>query len=173
MLLAGALAGCSSHADKPRVLPTLAPTSASPAPSPSPVPKPTGIEAATPQGAAAFARYWYAQITEAYKRRDPELIRRLSAPSCRPCSRFVDSIAAVRDEGQRVSGVVYTITLAEAPAISGPYVRVDVIYNVPEALRFDRAGKVVEREAAATGRQVELTLVRRGTTWLVKDSRSV
>ena len=137
----------------------------------STAPGPTS-DPATPESASAFARYWYSQLAKAYTEKDPQLVARLSTSGCRACARYIASITAARDQMQRVTGVKYTIILAEAPGFQGPRVRVDVIYDSPGAVRTDRLGKVIETEPAVKNKQIELTLVRVGQSWRVYEERS-
>ena len=74
LLLVAALAtGCGSEDETPRALPSIA-ASVTPAPSPTPAPVPSEAQAETPQGAAAFARFWYAEVQRAYEVEDPDIV---------------------------------------------------------------------------------------------------
>lgn len=159
-------AGCSEEAEVPRSLPAV---SAAPSPVASALPSvPPSAQAQTPQAAAAFARFFYAEVERAYREKDPAIVARLSAPGCSACDRFVKSLTALRDEGETVTPVSYDIIAAEAPGFSGPEARVDVIYNSPEITRRDRAGKVIATEPDVKNFQEQLTLTRAGNEWLVK-----
>lgn len=162
---------CASPSSKAHVLPTLTevPIRTTIAATPSAV----AASPATPESAAAFARYWYQQIERAYVLRDPSLIERLSAPGCSACARYVGSITTAHDKNERVVGVTFDITFAEAPAISGKTARVDVIYNAPATHRYDSTEKQIHSEPAVHGFQEELTLVRVGTAWLVQADTAV
>lgn len=176
-VLSVALLGCSDPQEGLSRLPPLSPRpSPSPTPSPSASPTvsavPTAAQAATPEGAAAFARFWYAEIERAFVERDPEIVRRLSAPGCAACSRFVASLTNLRDNNERTEGVVYMIVAAEAQAISGNTTRVAVVYNGPPTVRYDASGQVIRREPAATMVAEELGLIRSGESWLVTRQAS-
>lgn len=171
LLSAVLVAACGSEPEQPRTLP---PISAAPSPSASAEPEvPPSAQAETPEGAAAFARFFYEQVGRAFAEKDPEIIRRLSAPGCEACTLFVDSLTKLRDNNERASQFSFEVVFAEAPAPTGEEVRVDVIYNTPDIQRFDASGKVIYEEAAAQGEQVEMTLTRGGSGWLVKEVRSV
>ena len=168
VLLAGALAGCSSHGDQPRVLPTLVPASVPL--SPSAVPTPSGIEAATPQGAAAFARFWFATLNAAAKSGETTQLQTRSTTDCRSCSSFVDSIQMIYKKG-RIEGGVFSVVLAEAPGFSAsvPQVRVDVIYDVSPTRIVDGTGKITKQVPARKRVNVTGTLVRKDQSWLMKS----
>lgn len=128
---------------------------------------------ATPQAAAAFARFFYAQITRAYETNDPSLIQRLSASGCKACQRYVASVRQARDQHERVTGVEYKIRFAEAPALQGSAARVDVIYDAPATRRYADSGQLLETEPAVTGYKTELMLVRTGSSWQVVSEQQV
>jgi hypothetical protein len=123
----------------------------------------------TPAGAAAFARFFYSEVTRGYAEKDPEVIERLSAPGCSACERFVASMTALRDEGETVTPVTYTITAAESPGLNGPQARVDVMYDSPEVISRDSSGAIISTEPEVTGFQEQVTLVRGPSGWLVQE----
>jgi predicted lipid-binding transport protein (Tim44 family) len=167
VLCAVLLAGCSSEREQPRTLP---PVSAAPSPSASEAaPVPSAAQAETPEGASAFARFFYAEVQRAFAAKDPEIVRRLSAPGCKACDRFITSLTNLRDEGGRVTDVLYDIKAAEAPATDGQTARVTVIYDSPAIQGFDAQGNVVREEPAVTGFEEQLDLVRGAGGWLVQE----
>lgn len=171
LLAAVLLVGCGSEPEQPRTLPPVSPA---PSASPSAEPEvPPSAQAETPEGAAAFAEFFYQQVGRAFVEKDPEIIRRLSAPGCEACKLFVDSLTKLRDNNERASAFSFDVVFAEAPAATGTEVRVDVIYNTPDIQRFDSSGKVIYEEPAAQGEQVQMTLIRGGGGWLVQEVQSV
>ncbi len=160
-------AGCSSDPQLPSTLPAL---TGDPSAVPTVSPLPSAISAPTPEGATEFARYFYAQVEQAYTRRDPALISRLSAPGCKACERFVTSVTRLRDRDERTEGLVYNISFAQAPATDGKEARVDVIYSGPEVVRYDSQGQVVNREPAAVNTEEQVNLIRSPSGgWLVAE----
>lgn len=171
ILAAAVLTGCGSEPEQPQTLP---PVSAAPSPSASAAAQvPPSAQAETPEGAAAFARFFYSEVGRAFAAKDPEIIRRLSAPGCRACDMFVESLTKLRDNNERASDIDFDIVFAEAPAPDGDQVRVDVIYNTDDLQRFDADGKLIYEEKAVQGAQVQMTLVRGGDAWLVQEVRGV
>ena len=134
---------------------------------------PPSAQAQTPQAAAAFARFFYAEIGKAFGERDPARVEALSDPTCEACRLFIDSIAELRDKNQRVTPVNFEIVLAEAPGLEGEQARVDVIYNLAPVQTTDASGKQIAEDPGAQNREVQLTLVRAGTSWLVKAAEAV
>lgn len=158
------LAGCTDGADDPTILPSAS-TTASPSPTISPPPS-----AATPQGAAAFARYWYDVLNKATATGDTKLLRQLSSPDCRSCSRLITSIDAIYAGGGHVRGGGYAIRLAEAPALrAGDAATVTVIYDLPPAEEVTVDGKVVQRFPETRNGEAEIALRRLDRGWVVAD----
>lgn len=168
-LLAAALVTSACSDDEPAAGPTLPPITETPSASPTPEAIPTEATVATPEGAAEFARYFYAQVERAYAEKEPRYIQELSAPGCSACERFVASVTQLRDEDQRSEGLLYEIVSAEAPALSGETARVDVVYNGPEVIRYDAQDNVINREPAADLVNEQVELVQEGGAWLVTE----
>lgn len=162
LIVAALAAGCGEDEEQPRALPSVAASSKT-APSPTPAPVPTEAQAETPQGAAQFARFFYAEVQRAYELEDPEIVETLSSSECQACRRFIASLTAIRDEGETVTPVRYDIVAAEAPALTGPEVRVDVIYDSPKIIRKEADGAMISTEPGVKNYQEQLLLVRSGS----------
>lgn len=159
-------AACGGDEEQPRALPSVAPTTA---PTPTAAPVPTEAQAETPEGAAAFARFWYDQISLAFETGDPLVLERLSAPGCVACQTYVASVASLRDQGERVDFDL-EIVAANAPASNGTdQTIVTVIYNSNGSIRYSASGEVIAQEPARTNAEQTLTLSRVGATWQVQE----
>ncbi len=169
-LVLALLAGCSQD-DPPAS--TLPPLSVAPSPSaPSAEPVPTAAQAATPQGAAEFARFFYGEIVQAFKARDPDRIAILSASDCEACQAYVDSLTSLRDENESVRFDIVVVA-AEAPGgDTTNTARVTVIYNSEGSIRYNANGTEIAREPARRNAEQTLTLVRTGGTWKVQEVTS-
>lgn len=187
------LTGCShSSAEESQVLPTLsapasaaspsasstaslepaAPPAAS-APSPAVVVVPAAARAATPEGAAAFARFFYAQITRGFQLRNPALVSDLSLKTCKTCKLYVDSITAVRDMGQRVEGGTFYLTFAVSPQVNNSQAaRVDVGWIFNGAVFYGADGAVAERHSRQQ-QEEQVALVRVDGSWRVATVKRV
>jgi hypothetical protein len=172
VLAAALLTACSSESEEPKALPpvTTSPTVAASEPADA---VPPAAQEQTPEGAAEFARFFYAEVRRAFIEKDPEIIRRLSAPGCEACDRFVASLTKLRDNNERTSDFAFEIVVAEAPASDGPEARVDVIYNSPTIQRYNASGEVIYEEPAAQGAEIQMTLTRAPEGWLVQEVESV
>lgn len=167
---AAALSGCGgSSGNQPRTLPPVSP-SASPPPVASEMP--TGIAAPTPEGATEFAKFFYAQIAQAFTTKNPALIQDISLASCKACQLYIGSITRLRDNNERATGAEFHITFAQAPAVAGDEARVSVIYDTPPAIRYSASGKALHREPALRGAQDQVILHRRGGSWVVAEVQS-
>lgn len=165
-VLCAALVACSGGGGKAVVLPKI--SASSPA-SASPDPVPTAAKAPTPEGAAAFARFFYARVTEAFAAKDPSLLAVLSEPGCKTCQRYLASLTRLRDRNERVTPVVFQILFAEAPSNNGMTARVDVQYNAPATTRYDSSGRVIYQEKAAARVNETVELVRRAGAWKIAE----
>lgn len=160
-------AGCGGEEEKPSSLP---PVTSAPSATPSATSAvPPSAQAETPQAAAAFARFFYAEVERAFNSKDPSIVEALSAPGCEACDLFAGSLTALRDNNERITPVDFEVVFAEAPAFSGPEARVDLAYNTVAVQRFDASGELIYEEPATKNDQVQLTLVRSGSSWLVQE----
>ena len=169
LVLVCALTGCSGDSGgEPQSLPpvTPGPTTLAPSPTTSPSAYPQ-----TPQGAADFARFVYAEIDRAYQTRDPEVIRPLFADACAACKNFVTSLERIRERGLTVDGRAARVVSAESPGSELPQVvTVQLDYG---GIRFlDPLGQVVAEEPAGEF-QDEMTLERAEASWLVTSINRV
>ena len=175
LLLLLAVSACTSSGPAPTTLPTLGPSAsptvtAVPAVTGPPVVAPAGTAAATSEGAVAFARFFYAQVESAYTRHDATLIRTHSLVTCAACTRWAAEVEAAGRAGQCVTGVVFDITGATAPALVGTTVTVRVAYSQPAGHRYDRAGGQVAGTAARPAAVELLGLTRTQGAWKVASA---
>jgi hypothetical protein len=165
--LTAALTGCSSDAELPSTLPSLSTT---PSAVPTVSPLPSAISAPTPEGAGAFARFWYQQVELAFATKDPALVEKLSAPGCVACEAFRDSVAQLQRDGGRVEGLRFELRAAETRPLEGNAAVVDVVYDAPETVSYDADGAVDLREPAVRFAEESMRLVRSPSgSWLVAE----
>jgi hypothetical protein len=162
------LSGCGgSSAGQPRTLPAVTATTS---PSAAASVAPTGIQAPTPEGATEFAKFFYAQITRAFATKNPKLVQDISLPTCKTCGLYRKSVTLVRDRNQLVTGGVFAVTFAAAPATEAmATARVDVGWNFSGATFYDKTGRVVERHAPQRGVEEQVRLLRQGDHWMVAE----
>jgi hypothetical protein len=162
-------AGCSSEAGEPDALPSLPSTSASPSAAPSSA-VPPSAQAETPEGARAFARYWFEVLNRAASTGDTEELRTLSHPACESCTRFADSIDFLYTDGGGIRGGVFTLTAVESPADKGvAEVPVTVVYDVTETEQLNKDGSVRKRIAPLRQVAGEMSIQRVGDGWQVRE----
>ena len=165
------LGACSSDGE-PRPLPPL--------PSPSPtqaaaLPVPPEATPETPQGAAAFARYYFGDlVNQAYEDLDPRPVEAASTSACGSCEAVVSDIERLREAGLRVAGDRFKIVFAEAaPADVDGSIIVDFRFSSDPYVETDGAGKVVREEPAQIDQDAQAKLVRRDGGWVVDAIRTV
>ena len=169
------LSGCGGGEPAATALRPVSPVASAAAPTAavaSPVPVPSAAQAETPEGAAEFARFFYAEVERAYEALDPAIVSQLSAPACEACAKFVRTLTITRERGERYVGVAYDLALAEAPADDAPRTVVTIVYDAPPVVLYASDGSVISREPGLQGVEEELELVRGGGSWLVQDVRA-
>ncbi|TAL21867.1 MAG: hypothetical protein EPN99_06845 [Frankiales bacterium] len=165
-----ALVGCSDDPE-PLTLPPI--TSASP--SPLVVPLPSEAAAETPEGAAAFARYFFGEVVDgAYVDLNAEPVVALSTEQCDSCKNIVDDIERLRDAGLIVAGERFKIAFAEAPPVNADgSVIVDFRFTSDPYVERNAEGEVVRQEDAQVDQDAQVKLVRREGGWAVDAIRTV
>jgi hypothetical protein len=166
-----ALTGCSSDAD-PRPLPPLPPPSATQA---AALPVPPEAMPATPQGAAAFARYYFgALVNQAYESLDPASVQAHSTSACGSCDAIVTDVERLRDARLRVPGQRFKIGFAEAaPAEADGSIIVDFRFSSDPYVETDAGGEVVREEPAQVDVDGQAKLIRRDGGWAMEAIRTV
>jgi hypothetical protein len=163
-LLAGVCAlllasGCS--ADEPPS--TLPPLTASPSPTASPTP--TGIHEATPEGANAFTRCWFAELNAAFTSRDSSRLRLLSASDCDVCNNFAAAIDELARTDQRVSGGGITLLFVEVAPLEADGAIVEIAYRRAASTRLDAQQRPVATGAPTPRQLAQVKLVRAASGW--------
>lgn len=169
VLLSAVLGGCSSQAEEPPPLPPAPTTS----PTPVVLPLPSEAAAETPQGAAAFTKYYLELLNQAFRTRDASAVRRVSDPGCGGCSNLIGAIEEPPEEGRRVEGGEYVVKFAEAPPVENGDVIVELRYSLTELRILDAAGQILDRKPAVQDVDAQMRLLRRGPSWVVAGFRDV
>lgn len=166
--VAALLVGCSSEPE-PEPLPPVPTTS----PTPVVLPLPSAAAAATPQGAAAFARYYLALMNQAFRNGDAAAVRRLSDPGCGGCSNLIGAIEQPPPAGETVAGGEYEVQFAEAPPVENGDVIVELRYSLSELRVLGTDGQLLETKPAVRDVDAQMRLLRRGDSWIVAGFRDV
>jgi hypothetical protein len=146
------------------------PTIASPTPQALPTP-PTEALAETPQGAAAFTRYYIGLISEGFRAGDATAVRAFSDPGCGGCNNFIGAIEDEVPDGERVEGGDLSVAFAESPPIQGGDVVVTLRYAIDEIRVLNAGGDVLRVTPAEPAIDAEMRLVRRDGGWVVMGFR--
>lgn len=166
LLAAGVLlVGCSSDAE-PDSLPPV-PSAQS---SPVVLPLPTEAAAETPQGAAAFARYYMEVLANALASGDSAQLRGLSDPGCGGCTNFIGAVEA-RMPGERIEDAQIVVEFAEAPPLQERETIVSLRYTRLAGVLLGASGDVVASIAPEAAIDAEMRLQRVGVRWLVLGFR--
>lgn len=163
------LSGCSSDPE-PKVLPP-APSAA---PSTGALPLPSEAAAETPQGAAAFTRFYFSEVNRSYALLDPAPVRALSAPDCNSCKNIIEDIERLKAAGLTVAGDRFRLEFAEAPPVGADASAiVDFRFDADPYVEKDAAGKVVRDLPSQEDQDGQAKLVRQGTGWVLSGLRIV
>lgn len=134
-------AACTGGSAKPRTLPSITPTTSA---SPTPVAIPSEATVHNAFGAAAFVRFYYAQLNAAWSMPDPGQLGGLSDPACQTCTNYVKAAQRFLQMGQHIRGNSVAVVSAEAPPEQNGLVAVDVVFDEPARAIVDAAGKIVK-----------------------------
>ena len=127
---------------------------------------PSAAVPATPQGAAAFVRFFYGELNGAFQDGHDERIRALSDPACGTCNVLASAIQASRRAGQKIIGISFSTQTVEAAAEQNSLTLVTVLGAVPQR-RFSDRGNVTVLPGA--GRFVHaVTVFRKNNAWRVR-----
>ena len=172
LVLAAAVAGCGGDEEAPRTLPTLPSASPSAAAVPSP---PAEALAETPQGASAFARYYFADLVNAaYKTQDTSAVEALSHADCGSCANVVKDVQRLKAAGTKVAGQRFKISFAEAaPAAPDGTIVVDFRFSSDPYKEVGGDGEVVREEPAQVDQDAQVKLRRQAGSWVVVAIRTV
>lgn len=167
--LVAMLAACSSEGD---ASPTLPPApSASPTPAPA-LPVPPEATPETPQGAAAFARYYLDLLNRAFAAGDATAVRAVTTDECEGCQNLISAIERGDDPGEIATGGEYQVVFAEAPPVENGDVVVELRYALTE-VEVRKADGSVETIPAKSGVDAQMRLLRRDGGWVVQGFRNV
>lgn len=174
LAVAVALTGCTSDEPPPTTLPPL--SSASPSTSPSPSRAESSVPPAarkmTPEGAAAFARFFVESIGLAYQAAEPSVISDLSAEGCGGCETLIKAVAELRAEGERRVGGTYEVLAAVTPALEAGDAIVDVRYRRPAAEIVNADGVVTASAGPTSPVDAQVRVVWREGAWVVQGYRT-
>ena len=142
--LAGVLVtGCSGGSDKPTTLPPITPTP-KPSATAAPVVVPSAARVHDAFGAAAFVRFYYAQLNRAWSLPDGQLLAPLSDPECGTCKSYVETAQELTKNGQRLEGNSVNVTAVEAPPEENGIVAVDLFFDQPARSIVSTTGAVIK-----------------------------
>lgn len=135
--------------------------------------KPPAADGASSEGAAAFVRYWYAELDRAYQVLDARVIDELSEDRCSACTNYVMDIAGSAERGEHFVGGSYRVVSAVAPAVVDGITVVLVQYDAEELVIRGRAGEEISRYPAEKGVTSQVQVMRKNGSWSVRALRDV
>ena len=131
--------------------PPLATTPASPTSLVDPVRAriPAGAREETMEGAAAYSKFYFRELNEAFKRADPTLLNGLATSACKTCVALQNGVNDVRKAGHHYGGDLTRINYASATEFSSEVRRVLVDLNQMAVPVLDKSDKNVDTTRSA------------------------
>lgn len=165
-----AVAGCSGG-DPEVTVPPLPEITTRPTPSASPTAAalPSAARQGTPEGAEAFARYYYATLSRAFRSGQTESLRTLASATCKTCARFANSIDEAARSGRKFAGGDISVRAAAAVRRNAAASDVTLQYDSAPLRLLAANGRQLRQRAAQVGVAVEVRLLRRGGGWIVDE----
>ena len=166
-----AVGGCSgSGSDQPKVLPpvpsaTVAVT-ATPTTTAVPVVVPSAAVPATPQGAAAFVRFFYGELNGAFQDGNAQRIRVLSDPGCATCNNYANATDASAKARYRIIGDSFSSLQIAAAAPNNSVTLVTVLGRIPSRHVSDKG--VVTKLPSDGPFATTVAVQRHGNHWLIR-----
>ncbi|GAA2732440.1 hypothetical protein GCM10009867_08310 [Pedococcus aerophilus] len=98
----------------------------------------------TPEGAEAFARFYFESVGDSYVSGNTALIEKMADDSCEGCEGFVRAINDRASKGQRTDKSSIQVKLAQATSGKAPNLIVEVAGQEVPVRVLDAKGNVVE-----------------------------
>lgn len=123
----------------------------------------------TKEGAEAFVRFWYENLSFGYETGDTRNVERISGPECVFCTGLRDGIAEAWSEGRWISGGKIEIPAVTATVEQGaePYAVVQVIQSTIEIRNPD--GTLLQKPTPATNSGSRAGLTFGSSGWMMTD----
>ncbi|GAA2154328.1 DUF6318 family protein [Humibacillus xanthopallidus] len=112
---------------------------------------PAAARPETMAGGEAFARFYIAQVNQAYTTADPGALRGLSTQACKTCEQFVATAAKFREDGVHHDSPSLKVTSATATTFAANRREVTAFVNQAAVRVVDGGGKAVSRTSEAKG----------------------
>ncbi|WP_406833212.1 DUF6318 family protein [Pedococcus sp. KACC 23699] len=189
MVLGGALvAGCSDGGDPPSGPTSSSPGSVSPttsspsssstssssssSPSSATVAVPRAATKKTPEGAEAFARFYWESVGQSTVSLDSSKVRSMSTIDCPDCKGLYEVVDTLRRKGQKAESSSFDIRLVTQTAKSDEGFVVEVAGKERPIRLLDSSGKVLSTSKAGVFTWAT-RVVWRGDRWLVNSFKGV
>ena len=111
-------------------------TAKSAMPTATPPTMPAQAKKDTPEGTAAFVKHYIDVFNYAASTGDVEELSRLSAPSCKPCTRYADKFEAIYAKGDRISVRLWDLHDDELELVGDTRVNADMDINEGTLKRY-------------------------------------
>lgn len=123
----------------------------------------------TKEGAEAFVRFWYENLSFGYETGNTETLEKISGPGCVFCTGLRDGIAEAWSEGRWITGGKIETPVVTATFETGaePYVVVQVIQSTIEIRNPD--GTLLQKPTPATNTGSRASVTFGSSGWALTD----
>lgn len=123
----------------------------------------------TKEGAEAFVRFWYENLSFGYETGNTDALDKISGPACVFCAGLRDGIAEAWSEGRWISGgkIETPVVTATVEPGAGPFVVVQVIQSTIEIRNPD--GSLLQKPTPATNTGSRAGLTFGSSGWTMTD----
>ncbi|WP_141845950.1 DUF6318 family protein [Humibacillus xanthopallidus] len=111
---------------------------------------PAAARPETIEGAAAFSKFYFDTLNEAFRKADPSVLKGLSSPSCAMCNSLAEGVSEVRAAGNHYGGDLAQINYATASEFTPSSRKVLVSLDQLSVPIVNSAGKTVDKTRAAS-----------------------
>jgi len=127
---------------------------------------PAAARAATPEGAAAFARYFFEVYDHAFRTSDTTALRSVCTPDCTFCRLVTTIVDSAREKGTHVEGGRTIVTAADArPGSTTGWTLLTVHYDTEASRTLTRSGAVETQAPANPGQRLNVAVSWTGDHW--------
>jgi hypothetical protein len=163
--------GCSQGDAKPRSLPTVTSTVGA-TPSSLPVRVPSAATPATAQGAAAFVRYFFEALDQAYRQGRPFPVGELIDNRCESCRQFAGVADGLARDGYHFRESSFAHLLAEAPPLQGALSYVTLTCDLPARTKVDASDRTIVAYPAEKPMVMTVVTERRSSGWVIRTMQT-
>ena len=148
---------------------TVSEASVEPSPEPSLTPPvlPEEAKQQTPEGAVAFATWWFDTLNYATATGDTAILKSVAGPDCGTCRNYIDEIDSAYRYGGRMEGGVVSVYIPPPDAMQELGIKFPVYADSTETQFFDSSGAEARDPYPAESIILTFTALKSDLGWIV------